>query len=90
MTFQLSSPYKVEVRVNDAVSTIGDVPSTTVMYLSVDLPEVKEEIPNASDSDVLYFGAGVHNVGYLEFNKTKAAPKHIYVVRYCFGFSPQC
>lgn len=87
LNFGLSSPYNVEVRINDAVSTIGDVPSTTVMYLSLDLPEVKEEIPNPGDGDVLYFGAGVHNVGYLEFNETKVAPKQIYVVRSCFEFS---
>lgn len=82
ITFTVMAPRKVEIRVNEAVTYIGDTAATAVMYLSVDLPEVASEIPSPTDKTVLYYGPSTtpYNVGFMSYNSTNPPPRMIYIV----------
>lgn len=80
LTFTVQAPRKVEVRINSAVTYIGDTAASTVMYLIVDKPEIAAQIPSRTDPKVLYFGPGVHNLGLMLYNATNPPPSQIYAV----------
>lgn len=80
ITFSIFAPTKLELRINSAVTVIGDTPLSTVLYIIVDLPEVQNDIPAVNDPEVLYFKPGLHNLGYKVFDINHPAPKRIYVV----------
>lgn len=85
LTFTVVAPRKLEVRINSAVTVIGDTVASTVMYLVVDLPEIASQIPSPTDPTVLYFAPGIHNLGLVQYNSTKLAPKKIYAVSNFLG-----
>lgn len=80
LTFTVVAPRKLEVRINAAVTVIGDTVASNVMYLVVDLPEVPSQIPTPTDPTVLYFPPGIYNLGLVQYNSTNPAPKKIYAV----------
>lgn len=88
LTFQVQAPRKIEIRVNEAVTTVGDVLTTPSMYLIVDLPEVASEVPRPGDKGVQYFGPGTHDVGVITYSASNPPPKLIYIVTFSDVFGP--